>query len=242
MPQLTSVIQPSQPIEQEERLPVQASRHPTQQEQSNALPSRITRNASKQAYYTIRLLADRDRQLDAYRAYAYFRWVDDWLDQPGLAQSERLAFIQRQEWLVNGAYRGERPADLISQERVIADLIQGVVQSDVEEHSGLQSYIRNMMAVMAFDADRRWRRISERELEQYTLDLATAVTDALHYFIGHERAPSQAPARYFPAIGAHITHMLRDTIEDLALGYFNIPHEFLQPHGIIPLSMEHFWH
>src|SRR6478609_2901194 len=35
------------------------------------LPERITRAASRQAYYTVRFLADRERQRDAYRAYAY---------------------------------------------------------------------------------------------------------------------------------------------------------------------------
>jgi phytoene/squalene synthetase len=234
MPQYISIMGRSQTIEREERLPGRESRRARRLEPSTALPMRITRNASKQAYYTIRLLADRDRRLDAYRAYAYFRWVDDWLDQPALEQSERLAFVQRQRWLVDCGYRGGRPDDLIPQERIIADLIQ----SDVEEQSGLQSYIRNMMAVMAFDAERRWRLVTERELDQYTLDLATAVTDALHYFIGHERTPSDAPARYFPAIGAHITHMLRDTVEDLALGYFNIPSELLGSLGITPDDVE----
>ncbi len=44
------------------------------------LASSITKTASKQTYYTIRFLVDRDRVDDAYRAYAYFRWVDDVLE------------------------------------------------------------------------------------------------------------------------------------------------------------------
>ena len=44
------------------------------------LASELTKAASKQTYYTIRLLADRERMQDAFRAYAYFRWVDDLLD------------------------------------------------------------------------------------------------------------------------------------------------------------------
>ena len=45
--------------------------------------SSITKAASKQTYYTIRFLVDRERVEDAYRAYAYFRWVDDVLDAIG---------------------------------------------------------------------------------------------------------------------------------------------------------------
>ncbi len=40
----------------------------------------LTKIASKQTYYTIRFLVDRARVEDAFRAYAYFRWVDDVLD------------------------------------------------------------------------------------------------------------------------------------------------------------------
>src|SRR5512137_1215090 len=49
--------------------------------QMNPSPaSSITKSASKQTYYTIRFLVDRERVDDAYRAYGYFRWVDDILD------------------------------------------------------------------------------------------------------------------------------------------------------------------
>ena len=45
----------------------------------HTLAPSITKTASKQTYYTIRFLVDRERVADAYRAYAYFRWVDDTL-------------------------------------------------------------------------------------------------------------------------------------------------------------------
>jgi len=49
------------------------------------LASATTKSASRQTYYTIRFLVDRQRVEDAYRAYAYFRWVDDVLDGDALA-------------------------------------------------------------------------------------------------------------------------------------------------------------
>jgi phytoene/squalene synthetase len=45
-----------------------------------SLAAAITSAASRQTYYTVRFLVDRPRRADAYRAYAYFRWVDDVLD------------------------------------------------------------------------------------------------------------------------------------------------------------------
>jgi hypothetical protein len=66
----------------------------------------ITKNASTQAYYTIRLLVDRERVANAFRAYAYFRWVDDILDAESGSGRERCAFIERQKSLIERCYRG----------------------------------------------------------------------------------------------------------------------------------------
>jgi phytoene/squalene synthetase len=109
-----------------------------------------------------------------------------------------------------------------------------LVQGDREKNSGLHAYLRNMMAVMAFDAERRGRLISKAELAEYTRHLAVAVTEALHYFIGHGCQSPQGEARYLAVTAAHITHMLRDTLEDAEAGYFNIPREVIESHGIGP--------
>jgi phytoene/squalene synthetase len=193
-----------------------------------ALAAAITRAASKQTYYTIRFLVDDCRVEDAYRAYAYFRWVDDWLDLETRPRTERLAFVKRQQALMNGCYRGQPLVDPTPEERLLTDLIR----SDTEPNSGLQAYIRNMVAVMAFDADRRGRLISQSELNDYTRWLAVAVTEAMHHFIGHNCASPQGEMRYMAVIGAHITHMLRDALEDAEAGYYNIPREVLAAHGI----------
>ncbi len=205
------------------------SRRITDRRESSAqLATSITREASAQTYQTIRFLADRERTSDAYRAYGYFRWVDDQLDGSKLDYAGRIAFVQRQQALIQYAYRGEHPQSLTHEEQILFDLIEG----NPAQNSGLQAYIRHLMDVMAFDAERRGRSISERELRDYSLDLATAVTEALHYFIGHDDFSPQGEFRYYAVIGAHITHMLRDTLEDVAAGYFNISEEFLRLHEI----------
>jgi hypothetical protein len=199
-----------------------------------ALAATITRTASKQTYYTIRFLADTGLAEDAYRAYAYFRWVDDWLDQEPRPRTERLAFVKRQQALIDGCARGDTLADLTPEECLLAELLQ----RDPEQNSGLHAYICNMMAVMAFDADRRGRLISQRELDDYTHSLAVAVTEALHYFIGHNYASPHGEIRYMAVSGAHITHMLRDALEDAQAGYYNIPRKVIVAGGISPWDVE----
>jgi phytoene/squalene synthetase len=196
----------------------------------HALAATITRAASKQTYYTIRFLVDTGLVEDAYRAYAYFRWVDDWLDQEPRPRTERLAFVQRQQALIDGCAHRDLLADLTPEECLVVDLIR----RDTEKNSGLHAYIRNLMAVMAFDADRRGQLISQRELNDYTHWLAVAVTEALHYFIGHNCASPHGEIRYMAVSGAHITHMLRDALEDAQVGYFNIPSEVIAANGIAP--------
>jgi len=190
----------------------------------------ITKAASKQTYYTIRLLVDRERMDDAYRSYAYFRWVDDTLDAESITGVERSVFLEWQKCLLEKCYRGEIPQDVDIQEQMLVELIQ----NDHEKNSGLQSYLHNMMQVMEFDARRRNSLISQAELNEYTRWLAVAVTDNLHHFIGHGEFAPHDETRYMAVTAAHIVHMLRDTFDDMQAGYYNIPREVLDANHINP--------
>ncbi len=200
------------------------------------LAASITKAASKQTYYTIRLLVDRERVEDAYRAYAYFRWVDDVLDAASGTSSERLAFLERQKYLLEACYRGETPRDVDLQESMLVELIQQDLKKNSvlrqTQDNGLKAYLHNMVLVMDFDTRRRGRLITQTELSDYTHWLAMAVTEALHYFIGHDDYSPHDNTRYLAVSAAHIAHMLRDTADDMQLGYYNIQHEVLEANHI----------
>jgi phytoene/squalene synthetase len=202
-------------------------------EASARLAASITRTASLQTYFTIMLLADRRRAADACRAYAYFRWVDDWLDRADRSKPERLAFLQRQTGLIEHCFRAATPSSVSAEEQILVDLLS----RDPNRDGPLARYIDNMLAVMAFDAERRGRLISQAELNSYQRSLAIAIMEALDYFIGGDRRPSFAASRCSAVTAAHITHMLRDTWEDVQLGYFNIPLEYLHAHKLSPLDV-----
>jgi len=206
------------PINQ--RLPVQPD--------ETDLPARITKAGSKQTYYTFRLLTDRDRVQDAFRSYAYFRWLDDLLDCDSGTKPEKVELIKRQQALMEASYQGNQPDDASPEEQMLVDL----VQNDGEKDSGLQIYLRNMMAVMAFDVERCGQVISEAELTEYTHLLSTAVTELLFYFIGHEDSPTRTKNRYDAVNGAHVVHMLRDVVEDISAGYINVPGEYINKQQI----------
>ncbi len=201
-----------------------------------SLASVITKAASKQSYFTIKLLADRSRKEDAFRAYAYFRWVDDVLDAnsdsgpvPNENETrERITFLERQKSLLEKCIRHETPKEVIPQEEMLVELIQ----SDGNPNCGLRDYLRNMMLVMDFDVRRRGRLITQYELNMYTHRLAIAVTENLHYFIGNGDFAPHDDTRYLAVCAAHIAHMLRDTYIDSKLGYYNIPREVLKVHQL----------
>jgi hypothetical protein len=198
-----------------------------------ALAASITWNASSQTYYTIRFLADRERVANAYRAYAYFRWVDDILDAKGSSTAHRLAFVQRQEAVLESSYQGQALQDIQPEEQMLVNLIR----SDMDKDSGLQFYLRNMMAVMVFDVGRRGKLVSQVELNAYTRWLAGAVTEAMHYFIGNGDCAPRNETRYLAVSAAHITHMLRDTFDDVQAGYFNIAREAIEDGQFSPLAV-----
>jgi phytoene/squalene synthetase len=199
-----------------------------------SLAQSITWTGSKQTYYIARLMVDKDLVDDFYRAYAYFRWADDVIDVSSRSDDERISFIRRQRVLIDRLYRNERPDDLMPEEEIVADLIS----HDKKENSGLQSFIRNMFAVIEFDAYRKGRLISQRELTQYSNWLAESVTDGLQYFIGNGYPYPITDHRCLAATAAHITHMLRDIVPDTADGFINIPREYLEAHGISPENVD----
>jgi phytoene/squalene synthetase len=204
--------------------------------------SAITKAASKQTYYTVRFLVDRDRVDDAYRSYAYFRWVDDVLDSnadPEPARNKcdadrRRSFLERQKSLLDSCYRGDPTREMSVEENMLVEL----VSRDRGKNSPLQSYLRNMMSVMEFDAWRRGALISQAELDKYTRWLAVAVTDNMRYFIGHGSYTPMDDTRYLAVSAAHIAHMIRDTYDDVRAGYYNIPREVLAAHRIGPQEVQ----
>jgi phytoene/squalene synthetase len=194
----------------------------------------ITWAGSKQTYYTAHLMVDRDLVGDFYRAYAYFRWVDDFIDIYSQSDDQRITFIRRQRDLINRLYHNQRPDDLAPEEEIVADLIS----HDRGENSGLQSFIRHMFAIIEFDAHRKGRLISQAELAWYSDCLGKSVVDGIQYFVGNGSPYPASDDRYLAAIGAHIAHLLRDAALDTADGFINIPREYLEAHGIGPEDME----
>jgi phytoene/squalene synthetase len=198
-----------------------------------ALAKNITWKGSKQTYYTAKWMVDKDLVSDFFKAYAYFRWVDDVIDVTSRSREERKTFIGRQRKLIEKLYLNEQMNDLSLEEEIAVELIQ----HDRDEEGGLQSFVENMFAIIEFDAHRKDQLISEKELDWYSTSVSKSVTDGLQYFIGNGHPYPITDKRNSAARGAHIAHLLRDMIPDMEDGFINIPQEYLETQGIQPYEV-----
>lgn len=204
----------------------------------HVLAARITRDASLQSYLTIRWLADRRYRADAFAIYAWFRWLDDTVDERLPDQEQRLAFVARQRRLLELGADGvpapgvEEPgwAPLTPEEGLLVRLGASAAALGDDGEPLLLS-LRTMLDVMEIDALRRGRPVPGRELDAYTHLLAVAVTEALHHCIGHGCPCPHDDTRYTAVTGAHVAHMLRDLVADVDAGYVNVPGEVLDEPG-----------
>jgi phytoene/squalene synthetase len=194
----------------------------------------ITRSGSIQTYFTAKLMVDKDLVDDFFRSYAYFRWIDDVIDVSSKSDEERITFISNQRSLIDKLYEKGPVADLSPEEKILQDLIN----NDRGENSGLQSFIRNMFAIIEFDAMRKGRLISETELDWYVNTLGKSVTDGLLYFIGNGTQYPVSDNKYQAGIAAHISHLLRDMHQDDLDGFINIPQEYLIKKNITHKDMD----
>ncbi len=75
--------------------------------ETSSLAQNITRAGSKQTYFTAQLLVDKNLVNDFYKAYAYFRWVDDFIDVESQSKDERISFVKRQRFLLDSQELGD---------------------------------------------------------------------------------------------------------------------------------------
>jgi len=185
--------------------------------ESAKLAYKITKSSSKQTFFIIKILVDENLRDDCYRAYAYFRWADDMVDVVNQSDKKKIRFIERQNFIADELYAGNRPNKLTLEEKMLADLIN----NDNGSSGLLKSYIYNFLTIIKFDAIRQGNLINEEKLEWYACTLGQAVTDGIQYFVCNGHPYRDSNKRYLAATAAHITHMLRDTKEDLLEGYYN---------------------
>lgn len=173
----------------------------------------ITRSASTHSYLTNRWLADPACRDDACARDAYFRWLEDTMDERLVDRAERMAFVSRQQRLLARATSGATSAGPSPEEGLLMGLFRperatpgsGKIRAETVDGrtGGPLLSVRSMLGVMEFEARRRGRPVTQHELDSYTGELAIAVTEASHHCIGHGERSPQDETRYVAVTGDH---------------------------------------
>jgi phytoene/squalene synthetase len=202
------------------------------------LARRMTWRGSKQSFLVGQFLVDRKLRNDFFRAYAYFRWIDDMIDEVIPTRRGRIEFIDRQSELIRSIYSNQEIKIENEEEEILLDLIK----NDKSTHNGLKSFIEKMFSIIEFDTLRKDSVIREEELDLYNKMLGISVVDGLQYFIGHQHLYSASANRYEAAIAAHKTHLLRDMKKDFKNGFYNIPLEIIGKDHSLDLDILQYIH
>lgn len=192
------------------------------------LARKIVRKSSMQTYLTIGILADRQIKDLAYCAYAYFRWLDDKIDVGLKTTKGRNNFLDKQKKLINLAYKGIFSKTKNLEENMVIELIK----SDTSTDSKLKSYITNFLSIIEFDAKRKGKVVTRRNLDWYSKTIGVAVTDCIIHFIDNKSGSMNHKDMYKAATAAHIVHTLRDMSDDIQEGFYNVPREYIVKHKL----------
>jgi phytoene/squalene synthetase len=196
--------------------------------QTDKLARQIVFKSSWETYFIILLLADHGMVDDAFKACAYFRWVDDQIDTHLKSRKKRLSFLAKQKEIIDLSYKQIEAEVNAPEEQLIVDLIK----NDRIPNSLLKSYINNFFLVLQFDAKRKWKKTTLKDLLWYSKTIGKAVTDCILHFIENKINYNFSPSIYKAAIAAHMIHMLRDFKEDIKTGFINIPKEYIYKNSI----------
>jgi phytoene/squalene synthetase len=157
-----------------------------------------------------------------FGAYAYFRWLDDVLDNKDVSTEESINILARESFFISSLYENKSPQSKCIEEKYISF----VICKDLLDNNGFRVIIDGFMSALSWDIKRKHRIPTQQELDEYSLRLGRSYYQCLVF--GLDFHPSD---KCFKDVGeicgvaAHLAHILRDFFFDLSIGYVNISQE-----------------
>lgn len=158
--------------------------------------------------------------------YAYLRWVDDVVDEAAPGEVSIHAFLARELRLIDTLSASDCPLRSV-QEAILLDLVSDRGNTAVAR---LRSHIRDMVECVRYDAEQRGRPQPHDTIRGQWRKEVESYLSTIALFCG---LPSGEPKGLSAAIGAKITHVLRDFAKDLQDGQINISTEEMLAYGLV---------
>lgn len=193
----------------------------------------VTRKSTLFGYLLCKTFFRAENTLPLFQSYAYFRWLDDFVDQSNDSQESLVCFVLRQKNLIASWYNGESAQASNSRE----SFIHATINYDKTNEMQLHSMITNFIEAIEWDVSRRYSIVSKNDLGIYSLRLGRSYAEGLLFGLGMKaNDPAYDIAMNKCGSAAHIAHILRDLSIDLNLGYVNISCEDMKLFDIDPLD------
>lgn len=174
------------------------------------------------AFLADRLFFNRRASMHLNLLYGYFRKVDDFIDDEQRSEAECREFLEHQKRIIRRLYTKGAVKS--------AHAIAPVIAYDLSRGCRLKATIFSLFETFLFDAGRRSKLVTSKELKDYSLNLGKAYARMLLHFIQARASDGEAAA--FLAHACHQVHILRDFFLDQRLGYVNISKEEIRQYKI----------
>jgi phytoene/squalene synthetase len=177
------------------------------------------------SYYFGRLFFVSERREILYKAYGYFRWLDDIVDQAAIPRQQADEIIQRQSQLIAAWYEGRDSL----QGQDTESLMKDVIQCNRPLGCPLRPMARGFLDALSWDVQRRYTIVEQEALDRYSQLLGCSYAHGLLFGFGLSPVESRYQTIvYLGGVASHLSHMIRDYEEDRELGYINISREALR--------------
>ncbi|NWF90439.1 MAG: hypothetical protein HXY50_13380 [Ignavibacteriaceae bacterium] len=155
-------------------------------------------------------------------SFAYLRWVDDFVDNPNIAVSDKEKLVNRQKFLIQQYAKKHFEEYKLPEEAFLYHFIEYANKVNAQI---LINAAKKMVEAIGMDVDRLKGDgiFSEAELNFYINTLSKALYDIIIYFFlpGQYQSVQNVLTGRFQARA----FMMRDIIEDIDAGFINIPRE-----------------
>ncbi|HSP89078.1 MAG TPA: squalene/phytoene synthase family protein [Ignavibacteriaceae bacterium] len=197
--------------------------------QSFKISNSYTRKRSIKFWIIAHLLIPREGRKYVYMCFNYLKWVDDFVDNPGIDKSDKLNFIENQLHLLSNLSKGDK-VDLKSNEEYFLYYLIQYANSII--NYDLIKEIRNSVESIQMDVNRLFKDgiFSFSQLNQYIDKLNRPVFNLTCIFL----LPSVKIPENNKYVGKFVWKVLilRDFFEDLDSGYINISREEIEKYNL----------
>lgn len=185
----------------------------------------VVRRESPAGYWINRILLNPDAFPISCFIYAYFRWLDDLVDSPGMPNCTMSTILRSQRQSIVGQFAGQEDErkDLNPYEKMMLLAVHMALRSGYS----IEQPILDMLDALELDSLRRYSVATKETLDEISFKLGRAYTDFYWIFTNDPLCPPLPDDVYMLGFGAYQVHMLRDFYEDLSLGYYNVSIEDL---------------